>query len=122
MPRHELMREIESGVQFYGLQHEARLLGVMGMQPVRDATLIRHAYVRPDAQRSGVGSALLEAIVNKSQRPVLVGTWAAATWAVGFYQRHGFKLLPPSATVAMLHQYWQIAQRQIDTSVVLRLD
>jgi GNAT superfamily N-acetyltransferase len=91
----------------------------MGIQPVRDVDLIRHAYVRPGSQRHGVGAALITHIRALSTRRVLVGTWAAATWAVSFYQRHGFALVSSDQKVALLKSYWTIPERQIQASVVL---
>jgi GNAT superfamily N-acetyltransferase len=91
----------------------------MGVQPVRDVVLVRHAYVVPGSQRRGVGSALLDHLTRAATRPVLVGTWAAADWAIRFYRRHGFELVAPERTAALLRTYWAIPDRQIETSVVL---
>ena len=91
----------------------------MGIQPVRDVDLIRHAYVRPGVQRRGIGAALLAHLRGLSTRPMLVGTWAAADWAIAFYRRHGFELVPPARRIELLRTYWNIPQRQADTSVVL---
>jgi GNAT superfamily N-acetyltransferase len=92
----------------------------MGRQQVRDVDLIRHAYVAPEIQGRGVGRVLLEHLCARAPRPILVGTWAAATWAVGFYERNGFRLVPRAETAALLRRYWSIPERQIETSVVLR--
>jgi GNAT superfamily N-acetyltransferase len=119
MPAGELDAEIAAGVRFWGYEDGGALLGVMGVQRVRDVELIRHAYVAPDAQRRGVGSALLDSLVGAATRPLLVGTWAAATWAVRFYERHGFALVGPDRTRTLLQRYWAIPARQIETSVVL---
>jgi GNAT superfamily N-acetyltransferase len=119
MPEAELREQIAAGVEFWGLDSDDGLIGVMGMQPVRDVDLIRHAYVRPDRQRHGVGAELIEHLRRRSARRMLVGTWAAATWAISFYQRHGFELLAPDAAAALLRTYWTIPERQIATSVVL---
>jgi GNAT superfamily N-acetyltransferase len=119
MPESELRSEIAAGVEFWGLDTDEGLIGVMGVQPVRDVDLIRHAYVRPDRQRHGVGADLIEHIRRRSARRMLVGTWAAATWAISFYQRHGFELAPPARAAALLRTYWTIPERQIETSVVL---
>ncbi len=97
MPEAELRQEIAAGVEFWGLETDDGLIGVMGVQPVRDVELIRHAYVRPDRQRHGVGAELIEHLRRRSARRMLVGTWAAATWAIAFYQRHGFELVAPRA-------------------------
>ena len=115
----ELDSEISAGVTFWAYESAGEVIGVMGMQPVRDVELIRHAYVRPGKQRRGVGAALIGHIRSLSSRPLLVGTWAAATWAVAFYQRHGFVLVSGEQRTALLKTYWTIPERQIETSVVL---
>ena len=115
----ELRRELAAGVAFWGYESDGALLGVMGIQRVDDVDLIRHAYVRPGRQRLAVGAALLEHLRALIDRPLLVGTWAAATWAIDFYRRHGFTLVPPERAAALLRRYWSIPERQIETSVVL---
>lgn len=118
MSEQELEAEIAAGVRFLGwYAPPGTLLGVMGAQDVQDVALIRHAYVLSTSQRGGIGSALIAAWMQATQRPLLVGTWKAATWAVTFYQRHGFRLVEDTATV--LRRYWTIPDRQIETSVVL---
>jgi GNAT superfamily N-acetyltransferase len=119
MSRRELDDEIAAGVVFWGYEADGGLVGLMGIQPVRDVDLIRHAYVAPDRQRRGVGGALLEHLMRVSSRRLLVGTWAAADWAIRFYERHGFELIPPTQTAAVLRSYWTIPDRQVETSVVL---
>jgi GNAT superfamily N-acetyltransferase len=119
MPSHELDGEIEAGVAFWGYEADGALVGIMGIQPVRDVDLIRHAYVAPGRQRHGVGSALLEHLARSTSRPILVGTWAAADWAVAFYRRHGFELVPAERKAELLETFWRIPARQIETSVVL---
>ncbi len=120
MPEAELASEIAAGVAFWGYVDDAgALIGVMGTQPVRDVDLIRHAYVRAAAQRGGVGGALIEHLRRLSPRRMLVGTWAAATWAITFYQRHGFHLVSPAHKTRLLKTYWTVPDRQIETSVVL---
>jgi GNAT superfamily N-acetyltransferase len=119
MPLDELEREIAAGVSFWGYEADGALLGVMGVQPVRDVDLIRHAYVVPGGQGQGVGSALLEHLAARSTRRILVGTWAAAEWAIRFYRRHGFEPVGPERTATLLEAYWAIPARQIETSVVL---
>lgn len=119
MPEAELRAEIAAGVEFWGLDTDDGLIAVMGVQPVRDVDLIRHAYVRPDRQRHGVGAELIEHLRRHSTRRMLVGTWAAATWAISFYERHGFALAAPERAAALLRTYWTIPERQIATSVVL---
>jgi GNAT superfamily N-acetyltransferase len=115
----ELDREIAAGVAFSGWEIDGELVGVMGVQPVRDVVLIRHAYVVPARQREGIGAALLEHLARTTDRRVLVGTWAAAEWAIRFYERHGFALVGPQRTAELLRAYWSIPERQIETSVVL---
>ena len=119
MPAGELERELAAGVRFWGHEADGALTGVMGIQPVRDVDLIRHAYVAPGSQRRGVGAALLEHLARSTTRRMLVGTWAAAEWAIRFYRRHGFELVPPDRKAALLRAYWTIPERQIETSVVL---
>jgi GNAT superfamily N-acetyltransferase len=119
MPRSELDMEIAAGVVFWAYEDNGTLLGVMGLQPVRDVDLIRHAYVLPGNQRRGIGGALLEYLRQTSTRRMLVGTWAAADWAIRFYERHGFELVSPTRKTALLKMYWRIPDRQIETSVVL---
>ena len=120
MSAEELAEEISAGVTFDGYEiPRVGLVGVMGVQFVEDVALIRHAYVVPEYQRSRIGSALLTAQYARLDRPVLVGTWAGAKWAIAFYQRHGFKLVPISEISTLLRRYWTISERQIETSVVL---
>jgi GNAT superfamily N-acetyltransferase len=115
----ELDSEISAGVAFWAYDSEGDVIGVMGIQPVRDVDLIRHAYVRPGNQRRGIGAALISHIRSMSPRQMLVGTWAAAAWAIAFYQRHGFEPVSPEQKTALLKTYWTIPERQIETSVVL---
>jgi GNAT superfamily N-acetyltransferase len=119
MPRDELATEIAAGVIFWGYEADSRLVGVMGIQPVRDVDLIRHAYVLPEAQRGGIGGALLSHLRGQSERRMLIGTWAAADWAIRFYLKHGFALVPAEQKARLLKTYWTIPERQIETSVVL---
>ncbi len=119
MPEEELLHEIESGVVFWGFREEGELLGVMGIQHVQDVALIRHAYVRPHKQREGIGSRLLCFLLGQTDRPVLVGTWAAASWAIRFYEKHGFRTVSEGEKNRLLKKYWSIPDRQIETSVVL---
>jgi GNAT superfamily N-acetyltransferase len=119
MSREELDAEIEAGVEFWGYVNEDRVLGVMGVQPVKDVVLIRHAYVRPDHQGKGIGGALLRRLTAETAERILIGTWAAAEWAVGFYRKHGFVQVTPAQKDQLLKTYWNIPERQIDTSVVL---
>ena len=119
MPADELDGEIAAGVEFWGYEEDGRLLGVMGIQRVRDVTLIRHAYVVPGSQRGGIGGALIEHLMRSPDGPLLVGTWATADWAIGFYERHGFEHTSRERTVELLRESWTIPDRQIETSVVL---
>jgi len=115
----ELDGEIASGVAFWGCEAQGRLAGVMGIQAVRDVDLVRHAYVRPDVQGEGVGRRLLEHLLAAAERPLLVGTWAAAEWAIRFYRRNGFEPVTPEQKNRLLRTYWSIPERQVETSVVL---
>jgi GNAT superfamily N-acetyltransferase len=119
MSREELLREMASGVRFSGWDEHGQLLGVMGIQDVKDVSLIRHAYVRESAQGKGIGSKLLTHLTSQATRPLLVGTWAAAEWAISLYQRHGFELANAEEKDRLLSTYWTISDRQRETSVVL---
>jgi N-acetylglutamate synthase-like GNAT family acetyltransferase len=119
MSRQELEREIAAGVQFSGWEENGELLGVMGVQRVKDATLIRHAYVRTGQQGRGIGGHLLEKLGEQVTGKMLIGTWADAAWAIQFYQRHGFSLVPTDEKDRLLDTYWTISPRQRETSVVL---
>jgi GNAT superfamily N-acetyltransferase len=119
MDRAGLEAEIAAGVQFSGFSERSELIAVMGVQSVRGVDLIRHAYVRPDRQRRGAGTALLRHLLDRSTTCVLVGTWAAAGWAIAFYRRHGFELVSADVKTELLETYWTIPERQVETSVVL---
>jgi len=119
MPKDELQHEIDSGVEFWGYNHRSELVGVMGIQLVQDVALIRHAYVCTPERNHGIGSALLSYLRQKTTRPILVGTWAAASWAIKFYEKHGFKRVSAREKDELLRRYWSISTRQIETSVVL---
>jgi N-acetylglutamate synthase-like GNAT family acetyltransferase len=119
MSREELRHEISDAVVFWGCEEDSELAGVMGVQDVMDVTLIRHAYIRTAKRNRGLGGKLLAELLTKTTRPVLVGTWAAAEWAIRFYQRHGFRLVTPEEKDRLLRKYWSIPDRQIETSVVL---
>ncbi len=118
----ELESEIAAGVEFWGWEERGELTGVMGVQRVLDATLIRHAYVRTQSQGRGIGGALLTGLKGRVAGRLLIGTWAAAEWAIRFYQGHGFRLVPASERDRLLSTYWTIPDRQRDTSVVLTRD
>ena len=118
MSERALESEIAAGVRFLGwYSPSGTLFGVMGAQDVRDVTLIRHAYVLSARRREGIGSALIKALMESAERPMLIGTWKAARWAITFYERHGFGLVDD--TEALLRRYWTVSDRQIETSVVL---
>lgn len=119
MSEAELSREIAAGIEFSGLEADGVLVGVMGSQPVRDVMLIRHAYVSPGHQRGGVGGALLAALYARTPLPVLIGTWAAAEWAVRFYRRHDFRVIRGAEKTRLLQTYWTVPPRQVEASVVL---
>jgi GNAT superfamily N-acetyltransferase len=121
MSASELQSEIDAGVNFWGCEEAGVLIGVMGIQRVRDVHLIRHAYVRRDHQSKGIGGAVLKFLLDQEPGRILVGTWAAAEWAIRFYQRHGFRLLSPEEKSKLLRTYWNISERQEETSVVLEL-
>ena len=120
MSNQELRDEIESGVQFYGYVENEVLVAVMGFQRIKDVTLIRHAYTQTSYQRQGIGDKLLNYLLGLTQTNcILVGTWETASWAIRFYQKHGFKLLSREETDKLLKKYWNIPKRQIETSIVL---
>ncbi len=119
MSRNELRHEIDNGVAFWGYEEDGKLVGVMGFQPVKDVTLIRHAYVATSSQKRGIGAHLLSHLLRLTTTPVLIGTWADATWAISFYEKHGFQIVRPQQKDRLLRQYWTIPERQIETSVVL---
>jgi len=121
MSPEELRKEIESGVGFYGWIEDNALLGIMGIQPVKDTTLIRHSYVLTQHQRRGIGERLLRHLKSLAKTPeILVGTWEDATWAIQFYEKHGFELVPRGDKDKLLRRYWNIPDRQTETSTVLR--
>ena len=119
MPKDELVREIAQGVIFWVAEEEGVLLGVMGIQDKGAVALVRHAYVAPTTQRKGVGTRLLRHVQSLADKPILIGTWADASWAIEFYRRNGFTLVPDNHKNHLLRTYWSIPERQIETSVVL---
>jgi GNAT superfamily N-acetyltransferase len=119
MEHEELAAEIADGVAFWGWEEDGELVGVMGIQPLDDVDLVRHAYVRPGSQGRGIGGDLIAHLERLTDRQVLVGTWAAAEWAIRFYRRHGFQQVTPEQKDRLLRRYWTIPERQIETSVVL---
>lgn len=119
MPLEGLWSEIDAGVTFWAVADGDRIEAVMGIQPIKDVALIRHAYTRTASQGRGHGSALLAHLRALTDRPILIGTWTAAAWAIRFYERHGFQLVTPDEKVGLLRRYWTIPDRQIEESVVL---
>lgn len=119
MPADELRHEIASGISFTGAESGGGLVGVMGIQPVEDVILIRHAYVLTGRQKTGVGSNLLAHLISEAPRPVLIGTWKAARWAIRFYEKNGFGLIEGDEKDRLLNTYWDIPARQVETSVVM---
>lgn len=119
MSTDELEKEISEGVVFWVAEEEGRLLGVMGIQDKGDVALVRHAYVAPAIQRGGVGTRLLRHVEALADKPILIGTWASASWAIEFYRRNRYGLVPSSEKDRLLRKYWSIPARQIETSVVL---
>ena len=119
MPADELAREIAEGVVFWVAEQDGRLAGVMGIQDKGDVALVRHAYVAPTTQRAGVGTSLLRHVEGLVDKPILIGTWAAASWAIDFYRRNGFTVVSSGEKDRLLRTYWSIPTRQIETSVVL---
>ena len=114
-----LRREIEDNVIFWGFELEDDLVGVMGIQDKGEVTLIRHAYVRTRLRKQGIGAKLLKHLEGKTRRPILVGTWKDASWAISFYQKNGYRLVPEKEKNRLLRRYWSIPERQIETSAVL---
>jgi N-acetylglutamate synthase-like GNAT family acetyltransferase len=119
MPADELVKEIADGVVFWVAEDEGHLLGVMGIQDKGDVALVRHAYIATMLQRKGVGTRLLRHVESLSDKPILIGTWADASWAIEFYRRNGFSVVPNSDKDRLLRTYWSSPPRQIETSVVL---
>jgi N-acetylglutamate synthase-like GNAT family acetyltransferase len=119
MSLEHLQDEIKKGVNFWGFEGDGELLGVMGLQEVRDVTLIRHAYVKTACRNRGIGNQLLTFLLSKTEGSVLIGTWAAAIWAIRFYEKHGFQKVTEAEKNRLLHAYWIISARQVETSVVL---
>jgi GNAT superfamily N-acetyltransferase len=119
MTREELRHELQHGVAFWGVDDGGLLQAVMGIQDVLDVTLIRHAYVRTSKRRRGLGSELLQHLQKTTKKRILIGAWAGAPWAIRFYEKHGFRLVPPEEKVQLLQRYWKIPACQVETSVVL---
>jgi len=119
MSREGMEREIEDGVVFWGFEDDGELAGVMGIQKLQDVTLIRHAYVRSEWQKRGIGAQLLAHLRGLTEDPILIGTWADAVWAIRFYEKHGFRMVGLAEKDRLLKKYWKISERQRETSVVL---
>ena len=119
MPADELRKEIAAGIEFWVAEEEGAPLGVMGIQDRGEVALIRHAYVPTKIQRKGVGSRLLKHLEGLADKPFLIGTWAASSWAIAFYERNGFNVVTPAEKDRLLRTFWSIPERQIETSVVL---
>ena len=119
MPMEEVLGEIKAGVTFWGLEKAGDLLGVMGIQDKGDVALIRHAYVRSRSHKQGIGQNLLLHLEGLTEKPILIGTWKAASWAISFYEKNGYALVSKTEKNRLLKKYWSIPERQIETSVVL---
>ena len=119
MTADELAIEIDGGVVFWVAEQDRHLLGMMGIQDKGDVALVRHAYVAPTTQRAGVGTRLLRHVEALTDKPILIGTWASASWAIHFYQRNGFSVVSTGEKDRLLRKYWSISARQVETSVVL---
>jgi len=119
MPMNELRSEIAAGIVFWCYEQDRRIDGVMGIQDKGEVVLIRHAYVRTDRRNRGVGTRLLRHLETLIDKPILIGTWADASWAISFYQKNGYRLVTPQEKDRLLKKYWTIPERQVVTSVVL---
>jgi N-acetylglutamate synthase-like GNAT family acetyltransferase len=119
MPRIQLRKEIEDGVCFWGIEEGRALVGVMGIQDKGEVCLIRHAYVKTNCRNMGMGTRLLRHLESMTEKPILIGTWSDATWAIRFYQKNGYRLLREAEKNDLLTKYWNIPERQVETSVVL---
>lgn len=119
MPIEELKREIDTGIVFWGLERKGELVGVMGFQDKGDVTLIRHAYTRTPIRNQGIGTKLLRRLEKMTDKPILIGTWADAVWAISFYEKNGYRLVAEKEKNRLLKKYWSIPGRQIENSVVL---
>ena len=119
MPLEEISQEIKAGVTFWGFESTGELLGVMGIQDKGDVALIRHAYVRTRSRKQGIGEKLLTHLTGLTEKPILVGTWKAASWAISFYEKNGYARVSEEEKNRLLTKYWSIPERQVETSVVL---
>ena len=119
LPKAELQAQIEEGVRFWCYVDNNELIAVMGIQDKADVELIRHAYVRTKQRNKGIGTLLLQELIKDAKKPILIGTWKAANWAIRFYEKHGFRLVEEEEKNRLLKKYWAIPDRQVETSVVL---
>jgi GNAT superfamily N-acetyltransferase len=119
MPLKELRAQLADGIVFSGIESGGKLLGVMGIQDKGEVALIRHAYVKTSERRKGIGEKLLQHLEKTTRKPVLIGTWRDAAWAIRFYEKNGYRVQSPDETARLLRKYWSIPERQIETSVVL---
>lgn len=119
MTKEELKAQIDEGVRFSCYLDENKIIGVMGIQDKKDVDLIRHAYVISRQRKKGIGSLLIQELIKDSKKPILIGTWKAAQWAITFYEKHGFYLVSEEEKNTLLRKYWNISNRQVETSVVL---
>lgn len=119
MSKEELVQEVQNGVRFWGCEEEGELIGVMGIQDKGEVALVRHAYVQTSSRKGGIGTRLLNHITALADKPILIGTWEAADWAISFYQKNGFSLVDEAEKRRLLGKYWNVPERQIETSVVL---
>jgi len=119
MSADELAKEIVGGVIFWMAEDNGQLLGVMGIQDKEDVALVRHAYTATTLQRKGIGTKLLRRVEALADKPILIGTWADASWAIEFYRRNGFTVVSDGDKNRLLRAYWSVPARQVETSVVL---
>jgi GNAT superfamily N-acetyltransferase len=119
MTREELRKQINEDVRFFCYREGTKVVGVMGIQDKREVELIRHAYVATSHRKKGIGTILLRELIKNSEKPVLIGTWKAAQWAINFYEKHGFSLVSEEEKESLLRKYWDIPDRQVEESVVL---
>lgn len=119
MTKEELQTQIEDGVRFSCYVDNNEIMGVMGIQDKAEVALIRHAYVRTKQRKKGIGTLLLQELIRDAKKPILIGTWKAAEWAIRFYEKHGFRLVEEEEKNRLLKKFWAIPDRQVETSVVL---
>lgn len=120
MSKEQLQAEMADGIEFFCSCEDGQIEGVMGFQEKSDVNLIRHAYVRTNIRNRGIGGLLLEHLREFSKKPILIGTWADASWAIRFYEKHDFQIVIGTEKDQLLKRYWTIPERQVETSVVLK--